>query len=117
MQLYSDMSIHKRVLFWMGRGVIKPLFGLIGIFMGLFLIYMMFFNVDEATRIAREENMKDITNWILGIIIVPIITIGPIWFGVSSIRDSFNTYKDVKLMEKIFLEQGGFFWSNQQYGG
>lgn len=113
MKLYRDMSPFNRITFWIGRGLVKPIYGLFMIGFGVGLLYWQYIIVEEDGQTSMEH-MLEINNWI-GIVFFNAIAVGLMWLGISQIRDTFSIKKQIDQMENIFDENGGYFWSNQQY--
>ena len=113
MKLYREMTFFNKLTFWLGRGLVKPIFGLFMIGFGMAILYWQYLTVEDNGQ-SPMSHMLEINNW-FGIIFFHAIAIGVAWLGISQIRDTLSTKKQVQIMEQIFDENGGFFWSNQQY--
>lgn len=113
MKLYRDMTSFDRFTFWLRRGFLKPIIGLIMLGIGMGIIYWQYLTVEENGQFPMA-NMLENNGW-FGIIIIHVIAISFAWYGISHIKDTLLTKKQIKEMEEIFDKNGGFFWSNQQY--
>ena len=113
MQLYKEMSGISRFLFWLGRGFLKPIFGIFAAGIGIGILYWQYFIIEDHGKTPMNY-MLEIKNW-FGIIFFNILGIGIFWFGITQIRDTLKTYSHIKLMQHVYDKNGGFFWSNQQY--
>ncbi len=113
MKLYRDMTFFNKLTFWLGRGLVKPIFGLFMIGFGVGILYWQYLTVED-NGVSPMSHMLEINNW-FGIIFFHAMAIGVAWLGIAQMRDTFSTKRQIIAMEQLFDENGGFFWSNQQY--
>jgi hypothetical protein len=113
MKLYRDMTFFKRFIFWLVRGIVKPIFGLFMLGLGIGFLYWQYLTIDEGGQ-TPMSHMFEINNWFT-IIFFNAIAIGLGWLGILNIRDSLSIKMQINQMEKLFDKNGGYLWSNQEY--
>jgi hypothetical protein len=112
MDLYRNFDLKDKISFFIteiifGIGFSFLLLGIGGYFFFTFFIEQNFFDFSIS---------KDPWYWIIiGKLFIAFISLGPLYVGLNSIYNKLTIYKQIKKMEKVYDEQGGFLWSNQQY--
>lgn len=110
--LYRNFSFNDKISFFLTEILFSISFGIIGILIGGY-----FFNSFFIQQNFLDFSIsKDPWYWILiGKIFILFISIGPLQFGLRTIYSKLTIYSQIRKMQKVYDEQGGFLWSNQQY--
>jgi membrane protein implicated in regulation of membrane protease activity len=109
MKLYRDFSLGERFLFWFSKGLLMPLYAMLMMVGGVFIIDWLYFTINEDGQ-SNFSYMLGISNWI-GIIFFHAILALFLYLGIVQIKDTLSTKRQVREMEEIFDKNGGFFWS------
>ena len=96
-KLYRDMSSFDKVSFWIKQASSNIFFGLMGLFVGVGFSYKAITDYDEL-------------GWIVFIAII-----GGISLAYSQFKNLYTTPNQIKNVEKLYDQNGGFLWSDEQY--
>jgi len=103
------MRLFDKIIFWFSQGFIKSLYGIISVVIAFTFIYWLYLTEGDNGRMT-------VTNFeTTSTIIFNLIILGLLWFSKSIMNDVITTRSQINELEKLFDENGGYLWSDEQY--